>query len=425
MPQVALTDRFISGVKADTRAEFFDDNPATRGLCLRVTGEGRKTWCLIYTSPRDGKRARLTLGTYPVTSLARARALAIEARGHVEAGRDPRDVEAERAAGAMSVSMLARSYLEKHARPNLRSAEELERRLERNILPIIGAVKLGELHRRDINRVIDPVLERGARTEAGRVFEDVRAMLRWAVARGDLDHNPIDGMRKPAGSAPRQRILSEDEIRTVWTGLPRSLARSPACQRIVKLCLLTLQRVGEVSGMAVAELDLDAAGGALWTIPGARTKNGYPHAVPLAAPAVALIREALADAGKKAAFVFPSGEAGLPSLAVAHTIARACKPDPARRRPLGRFGIPHWTAHDLRRTGVSGMGRLGVPPIVRGHVINHRSVTKAGVTLAVYDQYDYAAEKRDALAKWAGHVMGLVSPAAPTAGPVDNALEGV
>ena len=28
-------------------------------------------------------------------------------------------------------------------------------------------------------------------------------MIRWAVARGDLDHNPIDGMKGPAIEAPR------------------------------------------------------------------------------------------------------------------------------------------------------------------------------------------------------------------------------
>ena len=46
--------------------------------------------------------------------------------------------------------------------------------------------------------------------------------------------------------------------------------------------------------------------------------------------------------------------------------------------------MAHWTAHDLRRTAVTRMAKLGVSPIVLGHVINHRSVTKAGVTLGVY-----------------------------------------
>jgi len=81
----------------------------------------------------------------------------------------------------------------------------------RNIIPVIGNVKLADLHRRDATRVVDAITRRGAPVEAMRAFEDLRAMLRWAVARGDLDHNPIEGMRKPPGSKPRTRVLSDDD----------------------------------------------------------------------------------------------------------------------------------------------------------------------------------------------------------------------
>ena len=233
----------------------------------------------------------------------------------------------------------------------LRSAEEIERRLAKNVTPVIGSVKLADLHRRDMNRVVDPVLKRERRVEAGRVFEDLRAVVRWAVARGDMDHNPFDGMKKPNGSTPRERMLSDDEIVKVWTELPTALSRSPACQRIVKLCLVTGQRVGEVSGLETAELDLDDR---TWIIPGARTKNGHKHVVPLSDAAIEIIRQALADAGKDAEFVFPNkdGTGPLSPLVVAKTLLRAQE----------RFGLAHWTAHDLRRSAASGMAKLGVPP---------------------------------------------------------------
>jgi integrase len=78
------------------------------------------------------------------------------------------------------------------------------------------------------------------------------------------------------------------------------------------------------------------------------------------------------------------------------------------RRAQGRFGIAQWTAHDLRRTAVTNMAKLGVSPIVLGHVINHVSVTKADVTLSVYSHYDYAKEKREALDLWAAHLNAIV-----------------
>ena len=61
--------------------DFFDSK--TRGLNLRITPRGVKAWSVVFTSPKDGKRARLSLGSYPATPLAKARALAIEARGQL------------------------------------------------------------------------------------------------------------------------------------------------------------------------------------------------------------------------------------------------------------------------------------------------------------------------------------------------------
>ena len=62
-----------------------------------------------------------------------------------------------------------------------------------------------------------------------------------------------------------------------------------------------------------------------------------------------------------------------------------------------RFGSTTGTAHDLRRTAVSNMAERGIAAIALGHIINHRSVTKAGVTLSVYAHYDYVGEKAEAL----------------------------
>ena len=80
--------------------------------------------------------------------------------------------------------------------------------------------------------------------------------------------------------------------------------------------------------------------------------------------------------------------------------------------------MPHWTAHDLRRSAVTGMAALGVAPIVLGHVINHRSTTRAGVTLAVYSQYTYEREKREALELWAERLLAIVGGKAPTVIPM-------
>ena len=205
-----------------------------------------------------------------------------------------------------------------------------------------------------------------------------------------MDYNPFDGMKKPNGSTPRERVLSDDEIIKVWSDLRTALSKSPACQRIVKLCLVTGQRVGEVSGLETAELNLDAR---TWIIPGARTKNGHKHVVPLSDVAIEIIRQALANAGTDAEFVFPNKDS-MGRYRRSSSPKRSC----ARRNASGSHTGQRMICGAQRRPA---WRRLGVAPIVRGHILNHRTITKAGVTLGVYDQYDYAKEKREALDLWA------------------------
>src|SRR5207248_9559973 len=114
--------------------------------------------------------------------------------------------------------------------------------------------------------------------EAVRVFEDLRALTHWAVENEYLELNPLSGMPKPAEATISNRVLTDSEIATLWRGLPDAMPRSKQCQFIIKLCIVTAQRVGEVAGIVASELDLHARE---WRLPAARTKNGHPHVVPL------------------------------------------------------------------------------------------------------------------------------------------------
>jgi integrase len=389
--KVSLTDRFVASAKLGT---YFDEQ--VTGLSLRAL-EGGKTWSFAYTTP-GGRRTQFKLGTYPAASLAAARALAIEARGIVDRGQDPQAAFSSQAAGAMTVAALVDAYLAHPDKTKLRTHAKLSRRMHKNVVPLIGGIPIAQIRRRDVRRCTDVVLARGRAVEAARVFEDVRAMLRWAVQRGDIENNPMEAMRKPDVSKPRTRMLTEEEIRSLWNGLPKTLIRSKTCQRIIKLCLITGQRVGEVAGMRVAELDLHAKS---WIIPGERTKNQYQHTVPLSDLAIEVIRESIADADGSP-FVFPADEGPFAGQAVARTILRG----------QGRFGIESWSAHDLRRTAITNMAALGIEPIVLANVANHRSATKAGVTFSIYVKHDYSAEKRRALDMWAERLAAIVGDTA-------------
>ena len=269
MPVVELTDRFCQTAKPQDggrKTDYFDT--VVKGLCLRASAGGSKAFFLVYSRPADGKRAWLKIGRYPEIKLGKAREKARDARGEVGEGQDP-IAEKRALTASQTVADVVENYIARHASTK-RTGDAIARRLRKNVKDVIGDIKLADLHRRDITRCIDAVTDRGAAIEANRVFEDVRAMLRWARGRGDLDTNLVDGMKKPSEAQVRDRVLTADEIRTMWAALA-SADMWESSRRIVRLCLVTGQRVGEVAGMARDEIDLQQA---TWVIPGGRAKNG-------------------------------------------------------------------------------------------------------------------------------------------------------
>jgi len=290
----------------------------------------------------------------------------------------------------MTAGDLIESYIGKHV-STLKSAARTERRLRVNVLQVIGDVKLAELHRRDINRAIDAIVARGAPREARHTFDTVRGMVSWAVRRGDLDRDIMQGAGAPSKGAPRERFLTDEEIAKLWRAW--GIMLKPQLATILRLCLATGQRLGEVAGMARAEIDLDKR---LWTLPASRTKNGHAHQVPLSDLALELIGETISRPGKLFSDrIFPG--------------ARAAQATEALCKLRGKLPVEGWTSHDLRRTCATKMAELGVSPIVIGHCLNHRTSTRAGMTLAVYVQHSYGAEKRAALDLWGDRLRAIVA----------------
>ena len=202
----------------------------------------------------------------------------------------------------MTVADLIDSYVEKHARPNMRSHAELERRLRKNVEPIIGNMRLADLHRRDIARVVDPVMRRGKPVEACRVFEDTRRCCGGRSRAATSTGIRCEGMRRPAEAdatrpgAFRRRGAHVLACAAEGAGASRPFSASSS------------------SALSPASASAKSAAWSApnWTsrrrcgrLPPLRTKNGIEHTVPLSALAVEIIREALADAPADSPFVFP------------------------------------------------------------------------------------------------------------------------
>ena len=158
---------------------------------------------------------------------------------------------------------------------------------------------------------------------------------------------------------------------------------------IVEFLSLTGQRREEVAQMTWDELDI---GQRVWTLPGSRTKNGKKHVIHLSEQAIAVLN----GVEKKGPFVF-----SVFGTRPFHDFSRV-------KRVLDRLSaVSEWRLHDLRRTCVSGMARLGVAPHVADKILNHQTGTISGVA-AVYQRHEFLAERRAALDLWGAHVAALI-----------------
>jgi integrase len=120
---------------------------------------------------------------------------------------------------------------------------------------------------------------------------------------------------------------------------------------IVELLVLTGQRREEVAQLTWDEVDLASR---TWALPGSRTKNGRSHIVHLSHEAIAVLMRT----PKLGKFVF--------SL----TGTKAFQSFSAAKRELDMLcSVTDWRLHDLRRTCVSGMARLGIAPHVADKVL--------------------------------------------------------
>jgi integrase len=177
------------------------------------------------------------------------------------------------------------------------------------------------------------------------------------------------------------------EIRQLW----RRLFEAPMAwetTQILRLCLVTAQRVGEVAGARKSEISLSDRE---WRLPGHRVKNGSAHNVPLSSLALDLFEEAISRS-KHAEMIFPSRitKRAMTPRAVAKAMFRS----------LDTLGLEDATPHDLRRTAATGMAKLGVTRIVIDKVLNHVSADRSTIA-GVYDRHAYEEEKRQALELWA------------------------
>ena len=273
-------------------------------------------------------------------------------------------------------------------RNGLRAAREINRLLNVHILPAWGARELVSIRRSDVAALLDLVEdENGART-ADYVLTVTRAIMNWHAARRD-DYAPpiVRGMRRQSPhEQQRSRALDDDEIRGVWTAC-EALGNYGA---LIRMLLLTTQRLDKVLTMAWADIDADG----VWRIPNV-SKREKPHGGELKLPQLARDLLAALPVLEGNPYVFAGRGQG-------HTNGHSKN----KARLDKASGVTGWVVHDLRRTARSLMARAGVRPDIAERVLGH---VQLGVA-KVYDRHAYFNEKADALAKLAALIDAIVDP---------------
>ena len=395
----ALTAKTIEALKPDPNGGAYRvPDLRCKGLGLRVAADGGKTWDLAYRIKGKGVR-RPSLGRFEDVGLEAARRRANELTSAARLGRDL--IANEKAARdqheqSYTVERLINEYVRRRVVGRLRTAGEIERMLKRALAPMMTR-KASDIERRELRKLLDAVADQGFERAAGKQRQAIGTMLKWAVSQDIIKTNPAEGLSSYSLGKPRNRVLSEDEIRLLWRWLDDSRNISTGVGAIMKLQLCLGARVGEISGMRVREFAKDHKGRLLWTLPAERSKNRKARVTPILGLAAEIISARTSDD-----MLFPS-ETG-----DCHTNGSV-----AQQLRIRSIKLPtdHFKTHDLRRTVATLMTKLGLPLELVAMVVGHTTGGTTGAQTLVrhYVHDDFIDRKATALAAWDRRLRSILA----------------
>lgn len=356
------------------------------GFGLRIRAGGKRSWIVQYRVNSVMQKA--TIGPADAIEPDDARNEARRLIGDVAKGSDPakvkRQVKALTKFGELVEPFLA--YAGDRQKP---STHEATTRNLRTHAKALHATAVRDIGRSDISRLHERVSEKSGPVQANRVLAALSGFFAWAVGKGHLDLNPVMAVPKNA-EKPRERVLSDDEIRTIWKGTDSG----SNYDRILRLLLLTGTRRTEVGSMRWEEVN----GNGLWTVPAERMKNGLPHEVSLSVQAQACLPPS-GEGATQTGFVFGKTIDGDRRGYSGWSRSKA--------RLDGRLKLPAWGLHDFRRTMSTRLHEADIQPHIVEALLAHVSGHKGGVA-GVYNKASYRDQKRQALELWASMIEKIV-----------------
>lgn len=409
-----LTDTAIRKAMPGPKTRKLSDG---KGLYLELSPAGGRWWRLKYRIA--GVEKRISLGTYPETSLKAAREKMEEARALVAQGIDPsqarkaakqeaahQDEQAQREAQGLplhgSFESVAREWFDTRKDEWATTyAKKIFRRLEVDVFPWLGRLPVPNITPPMVLDMLRKAENRGAIETAHRVLETCGQVFRFAVATGRIESNPArdlkDALRKPmvqhfAAITDPQRF--GELLRAI-----DSYRGTPVVCAALRLMPLMLLRPGELRQAQWDELDLPAA---TWTVPAARMKRekvgkiyGKPHIVPLPRQAVAIF-EALKPLTEHSPYVFRGERSAQRPMSDAAINAAL--------RTLG-FSADEVTGHGFRASARTMIvERLGIAESVVEAQLAHSVRDNLG---RAYNRTEFMQERVRMMQQWADYLDTL------------------
>jgi integrase len=422
-----ITEERIANLHPARNGKRYDfPDGCTPNLFVRV-GARQKVFVLLGRFGGGKNPARRSIGAFPRISLAEARTIAAAWNALIERGLDPRKeqerteeekVLAERRTFASAMEDYV-AYLP--SRDENRHVVEDAKAIRRDILdrarnPWLGK-PMGDVADVDVSTLVEAIRGRGSPAAAFTAFVHLKTFFSWAmepnrrIAYG-LSANPLRDL-KPKVLGLRRRVrkhlIADHELQAYW----KAAGRTPyPYGPIFKGALLTGVRKTEFARMRWSEIDWESM---LWTIPEERSKSGTVHLVPLSAAMLVLldeVRRGQPPGHGDCVFSTTNGQIPVNGFSKATAAFRA-EAEAALSEMRPQAVMRRWVLHDTRRVVRSALSALGVRREVAETVIGHG---KRGIE-AVYNQYEYLAETRDALSRLADHLARVVAGAGGQSGP--------
>jgi integrase len=234
--------------------------------------------------------------------------------------------------------------------------------------------------------LLDRIEDNNGAQMANQVLAIIRRVMNWHAARSDVFHSPVVRGMGRAEPTERERVLTDDELRAVWTAAEANPTEPFAA--LVMFLLLTAARRTEATDLVEREIVGD-----VWTLPAGRNKTKTELMRPFSKAALAVLDQMprIGDCE----FIFTSDGRG-PLGGISRRKARFDQ----------KCGVQNWTVHDLRRTARSLLSRAGVSADVAERCLGHVIPGVRGV----YDRHGYIPEMRAAYEALARQIDLIVHP---------------